>query len=141
MKKETLALLLLALVSTATVWAGDTHQIGQGHKIIYTITTISGDPVKNITCRTSVSRSSDGKFFDWSTGAFSAAPTTRLKTMSYNPTGEFYEAFMTMDSAIMTTLASEDVVITVSNDDATYGDYQADTVSWNATENIIKIQR
>lgn len=139
LKKETVLLILLGLFSTYLVWASDTHQDGQTHKITYTVTTISGDPVSSLTVRTAVNRASDNSFYDWSDGTFkSSGWTTRLKTMTYNTIGEFYETTISIDQA---TLASNDYTVTVSNDDATYGDYQAETFGVNPTENIIKVHR
>lgn len=131
--------LLTGLALTTSLWASDTHQDAQTHKIIYTSTTISGDPVASLTVRTAINRASDNSFLDWNDNTFkSSGWTTRLKTMTYNATGEFYETTVTIDQA---TLASNDYTVTVSVDDATYGDYQAEVFGVNPTENLVKIHR
>ena len=136
---KTLSLILLALMASWCAYASDTHQDGQTHKITYTVTTISGDPVSGLTVRTAVNRASDNSFYDWSTGGFASSGwTTRLKTMTYNIVGEFYETTITLDQA---TLESNDYICTVSVDDATYGDYQAESFGVNPTENLVRINR
>lgn len=133
-----LTLLALTFIYCAVSFAGDYNR-GQQHKIVYTVTTASGDPVAGETVRVGVNRARDNSFLDWSDNTFKASGwTTRLQTMTYNPTGEFYETYISLDSAV---LISNDYTVTVSNDSVLYGDYQAQTISYSSTEDLIRIHR
>lgn len=137
MKTITLIFLLCSLSVTAL--AGDVHQDGQGHKVVYTVVDNTGQPVSGQTVRLAVERVSDESQLDFSDNTFkSSGWTTRYQTMAYNSTLGFYWYVVTIDTAV---LVSGDYVCVVSNDDATYGDRQAESVQFDITNNLIKIHR
>jgi hypothetical protein len=131
--------LLLAILTTTVAFAGDYHQDGSGHKVVYTVTDSFGDPVSGQTIRCAVQRGTDGYFLDFSDQTFKASGwSQRLFILSYDTVGEYYSTVITIDQA---TLVSSDYVITVSNDSALYGDHQSEVVNWDSLSNLVKIYR
>ena len=137
MKKIILSLFIL--IST-TCFAGDYHQDTQGHTVIYTITDSDGNPVSGQTPRVAVKRMTDGLFLDWSDSTFKSSNSaiTLFQTMTFEQAGGFYYRIVSMDNSA---LISMDVITIVSNDDAVYGDTQAENISWDNLNNLIKIHR
>ena len=137
-----LLLLLTLLVTSGHVMAGDTHQNdGEAHRVIYVITDGSGNPVAGQTVRLAVHRASDDATYDFSDSQFKFSGwTTKLQTMNYNPNQELYQFTFSPDVA-RPRIASGDYIIVVSNDDATYGDQQAESVSFGSTNQLIRISR
>lgn len=134
-----LVMILLGLLVVTYAKASDYHQRTQGHRVVYVVTDSSGNPVTGQTIRLQVMRVSDDAVLDHSDNAFKFSGwTTRYATMNYNPMGEFYSRTITIDSS---TIVSGDYVCIVSNDNATYGDQQAEVVMFDTINDLIKIHR
>lgn len=134
-----LSLFLILILITKTAYSSDYHQNDQSHRVVYVITDTSGNPVSGQTVRLAVERSKDGLFLDFNDNTFkSSGWTTRLVTMNYDSAGEHYYRVISIDNGA---LISGDIVCIVSNDDATYGDMQAEVVSFDRLEKIVKINR
>ena len=131
--------LLFSLFLTTFAWAGDYHQRTQSHRVVYVVTDSSGNPVTGQTVRLQVQRVADGFILDNADNSFKASGwTTRYATMNYDSNGEYYQRTISIDSA---RLVSGDYVCVVSNDDATYGDQQAEVVAFDSVNDLIKINR
>ena len=132
-------LLITILLGIYPVYAGDYHQNDQAHRVVYVITDITGKPVAGETVNFSLERSKDNSFFDWSDNTFKTSGWgQRLYVMSYDTVGEYYYKIITIDSGA---LISCDYVCYISNDSATYGDRQAEVISYDRLERIVKINR
>lgn len=144
MKIIRLASLLFSLILTASVvHAGDTHQNDSsvGHRIVYIIVDGSGNPVSGQTVRLSVHRASDDATYDFNSNDFKFSGwTTRYAIMAYNPLQEVYQYTFTADAA-HPGLVSGDYVMVVSNDGSGYEDLQAEVVSFENTNRLIRINR
>ena len=140
--KTLLAILIALMVIGSQVWAGDTHQDGDGgHRVVYVITDASGNPVSGQTVRLSIHRASDDATFDFADSLFQFSGwTTRYATMAYNPLQEVYQYTFSVDTA-HPGLVSGDYVAVVSNEGAGYEDLQAEVFSIGTTDNLIRIQR
>lgn len=138
MKK--LLLFLILFCSTSYAYASDYKQDGQGHTITYTITDTSGHTVSGQSPKVAVKRMTDGLFLDWNDNTYKTAAscTTLFRTMTYEASGGFYYRIFSVDNAA---LVSADYITIVSNDDATYADVQAENISWDNLNNLIKIHR
>lgn len=135
---KNLLLLALLLISTVAV-ASDYHQSDSTHRIAYVVTDFSGNPVTGQTVRVGIQRASDGYFYDFNDSTFKASGwTTRLSTLTYETTGEYYYKNITIDNG---GIVSGDYVCIVSNDDATYGDQQAEVINFDNVAKLIKIHR
>lgn len=133
-------LLFIALMFVSTnAFAGDLHNRSEGHRVVYTVVDSSGNAVTGQTVSLQVQRVSDDRILDFNDNSFkSSGWTTRYATMNYQPDGEYYSRTVTVDTA---KLATGDYVMCVSNDDATYGDFQCEVVSWSNMSDLIKINR
>ena len=138
MRRITSLLLLLLLATPA--FASDYKQDGQGHTIIYSVTDTNGDPVTTLNPRVAIKRMTDGLFLDWSDNTYktSNSCTTLFQSMTYEQAGGFYYRIFSVDNAA---LVSADYITILSSDDATYGDTQAENISWDNLNNLIKIHR
>lgn len=136
-------LIILLIVASVficqKVFAAGYNQNDQTSKVLYAITDSSGNPVTGQTVRLAVQRVSDGYFRDFSDGTFKASGwTTRLATMSYDTTGEYYGYDLQVSAG---NLVSGDYVCIVSNDDTVYGDQQAEVIKFDNLAKLIRIQR
>jgi hypothetical protein len=135
-----LFLFVLSITYLSFAHAGDYHQDGQGHTILYTITDSSGNPVSGQSPRVGVKRMTDGLWLDFNDNTFksSDSATTLFQTMTFEQAGGFYYRIVSIDNAV---LVSMDVVTVVSNDDAVYSDVQAENITWDNLNNLIKMHR
>ena len=132
-------LLLILLLISSYAYAGDTHQRGESHRVVYVVTDSSGNPVTGETVRLKVQRVSDDAVLDFNDNQFKYTGwTTPLVTMNYNAVGEYYSRTISIDTAL---LVSGDYVCIVSNDSATYGDQQAEVIGYDSLKDIIRINR
>lgn len=132
--------LLFSLFIASYAWASDTHQDGEGHKVVYTLIDASGVPVSGQTINLTVQRASDGAYLDFNDNSFKFSSWVTLnQAMSYDSTGRFYWRVLSIDVA--NPLFSSDYVCVVSNDNATYSDHQSEVIEWSNLNNLIKIQR
>lgn len=130
--------ILLLLIST-NAWASDYHQRGQKHRVVYTVTDASGNPVTGETVRLQIQRVSDDAVYDFSSSSFKFSGwTTRYQTMLYNTAGEYYNYTFSQDAARFN---SGEYVCTISNDSASYGDQQSASVFFDSTQDVIRINR
>lgn len=130
-------LILIGLVRYA--FAGDSHHDGETHTIVYTVEDTSGNPVAGQTVRTAIRRMTDGAYWDWSSSTFKTSGwTTQFGSMSYDSTLGAYFKVISIDQV---NTISGDYVVTVSNDDATYGDTQSESFSVDNINNLIKVHR
>jgi len=135
MKQHLLALAIL-LVS-AIAYAGDYHQDGQGHRVSYVIVDTAGNPVAGQTVNLSVERSNDGYFLDFSDNTFKASGwSSRMTTLNYDSTGEYYYRVITIDNAVLVT---GDYCAIVSNENVTYADHDVECFNFDDLNNLIKI--
>lgn len=131
--------IFILLFSCSVSYSGDYHQRGQSHPVVYVITDSSGNPVSNQTPRLQVVRAKDGLILDHSDNTFkSSSWTTRYATMNYDANGEYYRRTISIDSSL---LVSGDYICIVSNDDSTYGDQQAEVISYDTLGDLIRINR
>lgn len=132
-------LLLMILLISSPCLASDTHSSDENHRVTYTITDGSGNPVTGQTVRLAVERSSDGFFLDFNDNTFkNSGWTTRLVVMQYDPMGEHYYRVLSIDQAVR---VSNDFACIISNDDATYGDQQVEVIEFSNIKNLIKMSR
>lgn len=120
--------------------AGDMHFDDETHNVVYTIIDTNGNHVTGQTARLTVRSSDNINYWDWDDSnweAFNSA-TTPHQTMTEDADGGFYWMTFTADNAV---IASGDLVFIVSNDNATYADLQAESVSFSNLNNLIKIHR
>ena len=137
MKK--LSLFLISCLVCMTAFASDYHQRGQRHRVVYVVSDSSGNPVSGQTLRLKVQRVSDDAVFDFSDQSFKFSGwTSKTQTMAYNSEGEYYSYTFTQDAARFN---SGDYVCIVSNDDATYGDQQAEVVAFDTLADQIRVNR
>lgn len=130
---------ILILFSSVS-FAGDYHQDDSQHVVAYNVTDSNGDFVSGQTVRLTVYKPRDNTFFDFSDSTFKAlaSVSTLHRTLNENATASIYFTTMTIDSA---SLISNDIVMTVSNDNATYGDTQSEVVYFDRLEQQVKIHR
>lgn len=132
-------LLILGLLLCSTAYAGDYHNNGQSARVVYFIEDNNGKYVSGQNPGIAVQRISDDAYLDFSSNTFKFSGwTTRIATMSYNGTDGYYTRTISIDNG---GIISGDYVVIVSNDDTVYGDRQADTITWDSTNNLIKIHR
>lgn len=138
MSLKLIALFLILLCSQA--YAGDYHQSDSTHVVVYTVADAAGDHVTGQTIRLTMYRPATNQYYDFSDGTWKAlsSVTTLHRTMNENATSGMYFTTVTIDTA---TLVSADVVMTVSNDNATYADLQSEAVYFDRIERVIKINR
>ena len=132
--------ILCILLMYGRAFSGDYHQDDSQHAVVYTVTDASGNHVTGQTIRLTLYRPSDNKYYDFSDNTFDnlSSVTTLHRSLTENATSGMYFTTVTVDNA---TLVSADVVITVSNDDGTYGDQQSESVYFDRLEQIVKIHR
>lgn len=134
-----LAGLLFAIaLFVKNAWASDYHQNDQTHRAVYVVSNGS-IPVTGQTIRLAVQKVSDSKFLDFADGTFkSSGWTTRMATMSYDTAGQYYGYDIQINAG---NIISGDYICIFSNDDAVYGDLQAEVVSFDTLGKLIKINR
>lgn len=134
-------LIIALLLLSSKCYASDYHQSGQGHAVVYTIIS-SSDSSKTITNQTvglALYRVSDGSYLDFNDNSFKASGwTTRVVRMSTNTTDGFYFRVISVDNG---GIVSGEYVAIVSNDDATYGDTQAEAFELDSIAKLIKVNR
>lgn len=132
-------LIIAIMLFCTSAYAASYHQNGQAQRVVYVITDNNGKPVSGQTVNLVVERSSDNTFLDFTDNTFkSNGWTTRIKAMSYDPVAENYFQVVSIDNG---TIISGDYVVIVSNDDAVYGDRQAEVLNVDSVSNLIKIHR
>lgn len=134
-----LILISYGLLLCAQSFAGDYHNNGQSARVVYFIEDNRGKYVAGQTPGIAVQRVSDDAYLDFNSNTFKFSGwTTRIATMSYNSTDGYYFRTISIDNG---GIISGDYVAIVSNDDSTYGDRQIDAITWDSTNNLIKIHR
>ena len=133
-----LILILLLLIST-NAFASDYHMRNQNHRITVTVTDAQGNPVTGETVRLQIQRVSDDAVYDFNSNSFKFSGwTTRYQTLSYNPGGEYYTYTYSQDAA---RFSAGEYVMIVSNDSASYGFRQSESVFFDKTQDDIRINR
>ena len=141
MNKLKLALCLLCLLCLCKIsFAGDSHQDDSTHAVVYTVVDDQGNHVSGQTIRLTMYNPKTNKYYDFADGAWENLSTVSSlhRSMTENATNWTYFTTVTVDSS---TLVSADVVMTVSNDDASYGDMQSESVNFDRLEDMIRINR
>jgi len=120
------------------------YNIGQKHKIVYVASNSSGDAVSGLTAYATIQRNSDSYYYDWNDSTFKASSWTTLNTtMAYDSTGGFYYAQLSVPFS--TSAVSSDYICIVSVDNtagtAGYGNHAAETVNFDETNRLIRINR
>lgn len=138
--RRQLALIISLMFIGSHCYAGDYHQNDSAHLVIYTVTDSSGNPVSGETVRLTLWRPRDNKYFDWSDSTWDAigSVTTLHQTMLYNATSGVYYYTISNDNG---TLISGDIVCTISDESATYGEQQSEAVYFDRLEKIVRINR
>ena len=130
-------LLFSSLIGSA--FASDYHQSGQNHSVTYTVTDSSGNPVSGQSVGLALYRVSDSTYYDFGDATFKGSSwTTRTVLMSYNSTDGYYYRIISVDNG---GIISGEYIAIVSNDDATYGDTQAESFEYERLDKMIRIQR
>jgi len=120
--------------------AGDYHQNDSAHLVVYSVTDSTGQPVSGQTVRLTLWQPRTNRYFDWSDSTFKAigSVTTLSQTMNENTTNNAYYYTISVDNG---TIISGDVICTVSNESATYGDHQSEAIYFDRLEKIVRINR
>lgn len=136
-----IAILIGLLMACSVTFASDTHQSGQGHSVIYTITASNdaASPVTNQRIGLAVYRVQDGAYLDHFDNTFKTSSwNTRITNLTYEPVGEFYYRVISIDNG---GILSGEYIAIISNDDSFYGDIQAEAFEMDSVSKLIRIHR
>lgn len=125
----------LTMVFAASLLSAATLTVQDNYKFIYTVADTSGDHVTGQTVTLKIMRGSDGQFFDFSDSAFKASGWTAKTANLTEDTTDGYYYYLYNPPASET--GADQYVFIVDNADATYGDHQSETVSYQA--NILSL--
>lgn len=131
---------LLFSLFASQAFAGDYHQKDSRHVVVYTVADGSGNHVTGQTIRLTIYDPSANQYYDFNDSTFKAlsSVTTLHRSLNENATSGIYFTTITIDNS---TLVSRDIVMTVSNDDGTYGDLQSESIYFDRLEQVVKIHR
>ena len=131
---------LVAILLTTQAFGSTYHQKDSTHTLIYTITDLSGNHVSGQTVRLTVKSHDAVNYYDFDDGSWGlfGSITTKHATLHEDADGGLYFYQLTVDSARR---ISGDAVFIISNDDATYGDLQAESVNFDTIGEQIRTHR